>query len=221
MSRIPPLDPDDADDEAVAEFLRTAAEGWYEDTAYFGVIAHRPALLQHLVALFEQFPRSGGIDTALLELMRLKIAQKHGCAYCGTVRTAAVRDEVAAEEQALFAGDLGDEAFTDRERLAVDLADRLSEAPSRSTTRSSRSCVWRSPTTNSLNSCCLPASRSDSTGSVSHSGLTRPKRAGIPPTWSTPGTPNPNTPSESPRPGERSRSSGWGFLLPRRDLQIP
>lgn len=127
MSRIPPLDPDDADDEAVAEFLRTAAEGWYEDTAYFGVIAHRPALLQHLVVLFEQFPRSGGIDTALLELMRLKIARKHGCAYCGTVRTAAVRDEVAAEEQALFAGDLEDEAFTDRERLAVDLADRLSE----------------------------------------------------------------------------------------------
>lgn len=127
MSRILPLGPDDVDDEAVAELLREAAEGWYEDTAYFGVMAHRPALLRHLVALFEQFPRSDGIDTALLELMRLKIAQDHRCAYCGTVRTAAVRDEVAAKERALFAGDLESEVFTDRERLAVDLADRLSE----------------------------------------------------------------------------------------------
>jgi hypothetical protein len=48
------------------------------------------------------------------------------CAYCGTVRTAAVRDAVAAQERALFADDLDSEVFTERERLAVDLADRLS-----------------------------------------------------------------------------------------------
>lgn len=125
MSRIPPLNPEAVEGET-AELLREAAEGWYEDAAYFGVIAHRPQLLDHLVALFEQFPRSDDLDPALLELMRLKVAQDHECAYCGTVRTAEVRDEVAAKERALFADDLDSEVFTERERLAVDLADRLS-----------------------------------------------------------------------------------------------
>lgn len=128
MSRIPPLRPGDAGSDQVNDLLRETAD-WYGDTAYFGTIAHRPALLEHLVALFEQFPRSDAIEPSLLELMRLKVAQDHQCAYCGTVRTRAVRDEVAPKEQALFAGDLDSDAFTRRERLAVDLADRLSEDP--------------------------------------------------------------------------------------------
>lgn len=130
MSRIPPLEPaDETVDEGTAERLEEAAEGWYEDPAYFGVIAHQPALLDRLVHLFEAFPRSEAIDPALLELMRLKIAQEHACAYCGTVRTADTRDDVAPKEAALFAGDLDSEVFSRRERLAVELADRLSTDP--------------------------------------------------------------------------------------------
>lgn len=130
MSRLPPLDPvDEAVDEPTAKLLREAQKGWYEDAAYFGVMAHQPTLLDRVVALFEAFPQSDEIDPALLELMRLKIAQDHQCAYCGTVRTAEIRDEVAAKERALFANELENEMFTHRERLAVDLADRLSADP--------------------------------------------------------------------------------------------
>lgn len=127
MSRIPPLAPGDTEGQ-VDELLRETA-GWYGDTAYFGVIAHRPALLERLVALFEEFPESEHIEPSLLELVRLKVAQDHQCAYCGTVRTQDVRDDVAPKEQALFAGDLDSDVFTRREQLAVDLADRLSEDP--------------------------------------------------------------------------------------------
>lgn len=123
MSRIPPLRPGEVDDEELDELLREAAE-WYDDAAYPGVIARQPALLRGLVDLFGAFPQSDGIDPSLLELMRLKVAQDHECAYCGTVRTTAVADEVAAKERALFAGDL--DALPERERLAVELADRLS-----------------------------------------------------------------------------------------------
>ena len=37
-----------------------------------------------------------------------------------------MRDAVAAKERALFADDLDSDVFTERERFAVDLADRLS-----------------------------------------------------------------------------------------------
>lgn len=129
MSRIPPILPGETDDEAVDDLLRAAAEGWYEDAAYFGTIAHRPALLRRLVDLFEEFPRSDRIDPVTLELMRLKVAETHQCAYCSTVRTVEVRDEVEPKERALFADELDDEVFTREERLAIELAGRLSEDP--------------------------------------------------------------------------------------------
>lgn len=128
-SRIRPLRPGDAEDEATNDLLRQSAEGWYEDTAYFGAIAHRPVLLERLVSLFEAFPVGDRIEPHVLELMRLKVAQDHQCAYCGTVRTAAVRDEVAPKERALFDGDLDSDVFSRRERLAVEIADQLSRNP--------------------------------------------------------------------------------------------
>lgn len=128
-SRISPLQPGDAADDEVNEFLRKAAEGWYEDTAYFGAIAHQPALLKDLVSIFEQFPQSSRLGADLFELMRLKIAHEHRCAYCGTVRTAAVREEVAPKEQALFEDDLESDVFSQRERSAIRLAGHLSKNP--------------------------------------------------------------------------------------------
>lgn len=61
--------------------------------------------------------------------MRLKIAHEYRCAYCSTVRTAAVREEVAPKEQALFDDDLDSDIFSQREQSAIRLADHLSENP--------------------------------------------------------------------------------------------
>jgi hypothetical protein len=64
-SRINPLKPGEADDETTDDLLREA-NGVYDDSAYFGAIAHKPALLRYLLELFEPFPDSDALDEELL-----------------------------------------------------------------------------------------------------------------------------------------------------------
>ncbi|WP_435062329.1 carboxymuconolactone decarboxylase family protein [Halobaculum sp. EA56] len=129
-SRPEPLDPEEADDPEVAALLADARTGWYGDTAFFGAMAHRPELFRRIVETFEAFGRGDDVDDELLELMRLKIAERHRCAYCATVRTIAVGDEVAPKEDAVF-GEVDGERLTRREYLAVSLAEQLSTDPHR------------------------------------------------------------------------------------------
>lgn len=131
-SRIEPIAPGEADDEETNRFLREAGEGWYEDSAFFGAMAHRPELLKRIVATFRRFG-TDTIDDATLELMRLRVAAVHRCAYCGTVRTQAVREEVAPKEDAVFAEEIDPEPLSRREELAVRLADLMSDDPHRFT----------------------------------------------------------------------------------------
>lgn len=131
-SRIEPLAPDDAADETVAALLRETTS-WYGDSAFFGAMAHRPPLLERFVALFEAFAETGPLDVELLELVRLRVAAVHECAYCGTVRTRSVADAVAPREAAVFGDEVDIGPLTDREVFAVRLADQLSRDPQRLT----------------------------------------------------------------------------------------
>lgn len=128
-SRIEPIGPDESDDEEVDDILRASEEGGYKDSAYFGAIAHRPRLLKRLVETFRLFPRSDSIDAETLELMRLRIAAVHECAYCGTVRNWEVKDAVEPKEDAVFADEISTDDLTRREELAVRLADHMSRDP--------------------------------------------------------------------------------------------
>lgn len=127
MSRIPPLTPAEAPDEDTRRRLEESREGWYGDTAFFGAIAHQPALLARSMELFSAFPQSEELDTELLELMRLRVAASHRCAYCGTVRTRSVAEAVAPKERAVFERDY--DALEEREALAVRLAEAMSVDP--------------------------------------------------------------------------------------------
>jgi len=126
-SRIEPIEPGDASDEAINELLKQT-EQWYDDSAFVGVMAHQPELFKILVSVFESFGKTENIDSELLELMRLKVADCHQCAYCGTVRTQDVFDEVAPKEEAVFE-DINADVLSDREVLAVQLAEYMSEDP--------------------------------------------------------------------------------------------
>lgn len=128
-SRIDPIEPGESDDEDVNEILREAEEGWYKDSAYFGAVAHQPRLLKRLVRTFRLFPRSDSIDAETLELMRLRVAAVHGCAYCGTVRTWEVKDAIEPKEDAVFADEIDTSALTRREELATRVADYMSRDP--------------------------------------------------------------------------------------------
>lgn len=131
-SRPEPLEPDDVEDGEARDLLADAETGWYGDAAFFGAMAHCTEAFKHLTAAFESFGRRENVDTELLELMRLKVAECHQCAYCATVRTLEVRDEVAPKEDAVF-GDVDEDDLTRREYLAVSLAESLSEDPHRLT----------------------------------------------------------------------------------------
>ncbi|QLG63667.1 carboxymuconolactone decarboxylase family protein [Halorarum salinum] len=130
-SRLDIVTPGESDDEAVNELLREAEEGWYEDAAFFGAMAHQPRLFKRIASTLEAFPASDSLDPALLELMRLRVAVVHRCAYCATVRTRGVRDDVAPREDAVLGEDVGTDALTRREELAVRVADLLSRDPHR------------------------------------------------------------------------------------------
>lgn len=124
--------PGESDDVATNELLESARDGWYGDAAFFGAMAHRPALLDGVVSLFEQFPQSDRISQETLELMRLKVADVHQCAYCSTVRTEEVKAAVEPKESAVF-GEVDEDELTRREVLSVRLAEQLSRDPHRLT----------------------------------------------------------------------------------------
>ena len=128
-SRLDPLEPGEVNDEEANRILEASEEEWYRDSAYFGAIAHQPRMLSRLVELFRLFPTSSSIDAEILELMRLRIAAVHRCAYCGTVRNWEVRDEVAPKEDAIFSDDVDESKFTRRELLAVRIAEYMSRDP--------------------------------------------------------------------------------------------
>lgn len=131
--RIPIVEPGESPDEAVNELLREATTDWNEDAAFFGAMAYQPTVFKRLVETLGAFPQSETIDAALLELVRLRVAKCHECAYCGTVRTVDVRDDVAPKEEAVLGDEIDETALTHREFLAVKLADLLSTDPHRIT----------------------------------------------------------------------------------------
>lgn len=131
--RIPIVEPGESTDEAVNDLLREATEDWYEDAAFFGAMAHQPTIFKRLIDALGSFPQSDELSPALLELVRLRVAKCHECAYCGTVRTTDVRDEVEPKEAAVLSDEIDENALTHRESLAVQLADAMSTDPHRIT----------------------------------------------------------------------------------------
>jgi AhpD family alkylhydroperoxidase len=131
-SRIDPLEPGETGDEVTDELLREA-NAVYEDSAYFGAIAHKPELFRRLLQLFDPFPDSDALDEELLEVARLAVAEANGCAYCATVRNKDVEEAVSEKERAVFGDPDAEDLLSDEERLAVELAERLSTEPHRIT----------------------------------------------------------------------------------------
>jgi alkylhydroperoxidase family enzyme len=125
---LKPLKPGESADPDVNKLLEDARDGWWNDTAMFGVIARQPDLLKRIVPVFEAFFMAGRIPPHMFELMRLKTGEINRCTYCATVRAAGVRDDVAPKEGAVF-GDIDEKALTRREYLGVKLAEYMAGDP--------------------------------------------------------------------------------------------
>ncbi len=72
------------------------------------------------LATLEQYVRRSGLETSLLELVRLRASQINGCAYCVDMHTKDARAE-GESEQRLYAVSVWEETpfFTARERAAL------------------------------------------------------------------------------------------------------
>jgi alkylhydroperoxidase family enzyme len=115
-------------DSAVNDLLQQARDGWWKDAAMFGVLARQPSLLKSIVPVFASFFMAGRIPPQLFELMRLKTGEINRCAYCATVRTAGIRDQVAPKECAVL-GKIDEKGLSRREYLAVKLAEHVAGDP--------------------------------------------------------------------------------------------
>lgn len=80
-ARITPLRPGESSDAQVNEILQQGQEGWWQDSAMFGVLARNPELLKSIVQVFGSFFGPGKIEPHIHELMRLKTGQINDCAY--------------------------------------------------------------------------------------------------------------------------------------------
>lgn len=127
-SVIQPIKPGESADSEVNELLQQAVDGWWNDSAMFGVIGRQPALLKSIVPVFASFFTAGRIPPHMFELMRLKTGEINRCAYCATVRAAGIRDEVLPKESAVF-GEIEAGELTRREYLGVKLAEYMAGDP--------------------------------------------------------------------------------------------
>ena len=127
-SVVKPLNLGESPDPDVNALLQQAKEGWWNDTAMFGVIGRQPDLLKKIVPVFEAFFMAGRIPPHMFELMRLKTGEINRCTYCATVRAGGVRDEVAPKEHAVF-GEVDSNALSRREYLGVKLAEYMAGDP--------------------------------------------------------------------------------------------
>ena len=86
-----------------------------------------PAAARAMFAL-EQFVRSTGLETPLLELVRLRASQMNGCAYCIDMHTKDARAE-GESEQRLYTLSVWRETtfFTDRERAALEWTEAVTQ----------------------------------------------------------------------------------------------
>ena len=80
-SRIQPLAPGESPDPEVNQLLEDGRDGWWADSAMFGVIGRNPEMLKAIIPSFVSFFAMGSVEPHLHEMMRLKTGQINDCAY--------------------------------------------------------------------------------------------------------------------------------------------
>lgn len=128
MAYITPLRPDESQNAEVNKRLEEARTAWWNDSSFFGVLGHNPALLEATVKLFQTAVQVEGVPLHILELMRLKGSEINRCDYCVSMRFAAVKEKVALKENAVF-GTVDSEKLDRQEFLAVRLAEQMAQDP--------------------------------------------------------------------------------------------
>ena len=100
------------------------AQALHGDTTFIEVFGHAPKAYDWYVEdFYRKFFYSGRIERSLVELVRLRLANVHGCAFCNRSDTIAALEAGVAQAQVDALADYESGPFTNREKGALALAD--------------------------------------------------------------------------------------------------
>ncbi len=80
-SRVTLLSPGESPDAEVNQLLADGRDGWWEDSAMFGVIGKNPQMLKAIIPVFGSFFAQGSVEPHIREMMRLKTGHINDCCY--------------------------------------------------------------------------------------------------------------------------------------------
>lgn len=94
------------------------------DTTFIEVFGHAPEAYDwYLQEFYRKFFYSGRIEKRLVELVRLRLANVHGCAFCNRADTISALDAGLSRAQIDAIDSFESGPFTEREKGALALAD--------------------------------------------------------------------------------------------------
>jgi AhpD family alkylhydroperoxidase len=94
------------------------------DTTFIEVMGNAPEVAKwYSDRFYGDLFYSGRVDKALLELVRLRLANVHGCAFCNRSDRIAALAAGLSESEVDAIGDYANGPFDDRQKAALELAD--------------------------------------------------------------------------------------------------
>lgn len=94
------------------------------DTTYVEAFGNNPAVYDwYNNDFYKKLFASGRIDNRILQLIRLRLANIHGCAFCNRSDRVAAREAGIPEEQIATLAEYETGPFSEREKAALALAD--------------------------------------------------------------------------------------------------
>ena len=94
------------------------------DTTFVEVAGNNPTMFDwYSNDFYKKVFYSGRIDTRIVELVRLRLANVHGCAFCNRADTAAALAAGISQQQVDQLNDYENGPFSPREKAALALAD--------------------------------------------------------------------------------------------------
>lgn len=124
MSRLPLVPETDLPEFYRDRVMRDKAEG--RDIALNSVMAHHPKFFEDYFNFFYPAHEHGVLETRIKEIARLEIARLNNCQACLNARYATAQEQ-GLDEERIAQLDLPEAKrnLDERERLAVEFADRL------------------------------------------------------------------------------------------------
>jgi len=116
----------------LTELPENMQAGWHQamdltgDATFIEVSGNNPDVYNwYLEDFYKKLFYSARLETTLVELVRLRLANVHGCAFCNKGDTAHALKSGITQIQIDALDDYQNGPFTDREKLALELADQM------------------------------------------------------------------------------------------------